>query len=154
MCTVHSVSSSRGIVKSRTGISLLYIDDSPSMLELIKIIFEKDYRVDVQTCQCPKNALQILLEQKYDLIISDYDMLTMDGIQLLDTIRSRGLNTPFILYTCHSLEEIKDEIIGRDSVYYVHKWGSLYDQIAKMKRIIQKSISFSFQEYPGMNLIA
>ncbi len=124
------------------------------MLEIIKIILEKDSRVDVQTCQCPKDALQKLLEQKYDLIISDYDMLNMNGLQLLDTIRSRGLDTPFVLYTCHSLEEIKDEIIGMDLVYYVHKWGSIYDQIAKMKQIIQDSISFTFQEFPLMNLFA
>jgi len=74
MCTVHPVPSSYGIETSRTGISLLYVDDSPSMLELIKIILEKDYRVDVQTCQCPKIALQILLEEKFDLIISDYNI--------------------------------------------------------------------------------
>jgi len=80
-------------------------------------------------------------------------MPLMDGLELLDTIRAQGLITPFILYTCHSLNEIKKEIPKMKSVYYVHKWGSLYDQIAKMKAIIQNSISFSFQEHPGVYLI-
>lgn len=151
--TVHPAPPPLGTGRKRTHISLLYVDDSPSMLEIMKIILEKDFCVSVRTCQCPLTALQMLTEEEFDLIISDYDMPRMDGLKFLLTIRSRGLSTPFVLYTCHSLDEIRDETHWRDSVHYVHKWGSLYDQITHLKTIIQNSISFSFQEYQGVNLI-
>ncbi len=44
-------------------------------------------------------ALNILLGSKVDLIVSDINMPKLDGFQLLESLRLKGDNTPFVLLT-------------------------------------------------------
>lgn len=48
-----------------------------------------------------KEALKIIGENSVDLVISDIEMKPMDGITLLETLRSSNNNVPFVLVTGH-----------------------------------------------------
>ncbi len=45
------------------------------------------------------DALNILRSSKVDLIVSDINMPKLDGFQLLESLRLKGDNTPFVLLT-------------------------------------------------------
>lgn len=109
------------------------------MLDILKNILERDHLLDVQTCLCPVTAYQYLQHYCPDMIISDYEMPRMNGVELFFGIRSLGIKVPLILYTSYTQEEIEEELFQMDSVYYVHKMGYIVKDIAKMKRIIQHS---------------
>lgn len=134
----------------KSGVSIFYVDDSRSMLDLLTIFLEKNHHFDVKTCHCPKIALNTILENKPDIIISDYDMAGMNGGEFLEKIRSNGLDIPFIMYTSYGREEIGDAILGKDFVHYVHKWGSIYDQVNKLQTIIYQSLHITGPDSPDI----
>jgi CheY-like chemotaxis protein len=80
-------------------ISVLYVDDEQSLLEVAQLFLEETGEFRVRTLISAKEALsspQILM---YDAIISDYQMPGMDGIAFLKAVRQRSTDIPFILFT-------------------------------------------------------
>lgn len=127
----------------RSQISLLYVDDNSSMLELFKNLLEKEEHICVRTCCSPNTAFQTIIDQKPDLIISDYCMPAMNGAELLFNIRDAGINTPFILFTSHARDEIDNTVFGKSAVHYVHKWGAINSLVLQLLKIIRVSIPAS-----------
>lgn len=124
--------------ETAVSLSLLYVDDSLPLLEIMKYILEKELGIFVQICQNPEHALQLLLDHVYDLIISDYDMPGINGIEFLNHIRLKGITTPFILYTCYFLEEIRGPGIKDNSFFYLYKLWPTRDQIGKIQEIVHQ----------------
>jgi DNA-binding NtrC family response regulator len=59
----------------------------------------------VTTASGGAQALDLLEQQNYELLISDLRMPDMDGISLLEEMRTREINIPFIIITaCGSIE--------------------------------------------------
>lgn len=81
-----------------------------------------------------KRALELLQNERYDLILSDLIMPGMDGIDLLREVRQRKLETAFILITTHgslgsaiqAVREGADDYITRpvDDEILAHRLGS------------------------------
>ncbi len=111
------------------------------MLEIIKIFLEKNPLFEVRTFLNPKLALPIITEEQPDIIISDYEIPGMNGIEFLGKIRSEGIYTPFVLYTSHPRDSIEESVFTIGSVHYVHKWGSIYEQTVKLQEIISQYLS-------------
>jgi len=71
-------------------ISVLIVDDSPLSLKYISKILN-NIGIDQITCASGgKQALDIIESQYYDLIITDYNMPEMDGVELTTAIRSKS----------------------------------------------------------------
>ena len=68
-------------------------------------------------------ALETLRSNAIDLILSDWDMPEMDGLELLKTLKKdSGLqNTPFIFLTVHDHEEKNREAMVYGAVDYIIK---------------------------------
>ena len=73
--------------------------------------------------------------QAYDLLITDIDMPIMDGLTLIDKLRSTNNNVPIIL--CSGSEENEDRIGSRAILQYFKK---PYD-IECVKECIHKHFS-------------
>ncbi len=80
-------------------ISVLYVDDEPSLLEIGKLFLERNSQFGVDIITSAPAALTLLKTKRYDAIISDYQMPVMDGIELLKKVRTSGNTIPFILFT-------------------------------------------------------
>jgi CheY-like chemotaxis protein len=80
-------------------ISVLYVDDEPALLEIGKLFLERndDFRVDTVTSAA--GALAIIGSGKYDVVISDYLMPGLNGIDFLKQLRASGNSIPFIIFT-------------------------------------------------------
>ena len=77
------------------SISVLYVDDEPDLLELGKLSLEASGDFSVRTINSAHSALTLLDKEKFDAIISDYQMPRMDGLQFLAEVRSRFGHIPF-----------------------------------------------------------
>ena len=64
------------------------VDDEPAVCDAIKMMLKFDGHA-VQSAQGSKEALSLLEQGKFDLIITDYSMVGMKGDQLAAIIKER-----------------------------------------------------------------
>jgi len=91
-----------------SGPNVLLVDDDPHSLNLIATyLSELNYRNIVQASN-GRDAIKHIAEKKgqFDLIISDWQMPEMDGLELLKRIRQNSLNIPFIMVTGRPTKEL------------------------------------------------
>lgn len=123
-----------------TSHTLLYIDDEPDLLRIGRLFLEKNPKLAVSTCESALDAIQILSTQPFDAIISDYQMPGMNGIQFLKHLRQNGNETPFIIFTGKSREDVVIEAFNNGADFYMQKGGDPRSQFAELQNKIQYAI--------------
>ncbi|MEM7206285.1 MAG: EAL domain-containing protein [Pseudomonadota bacterium] len=76
----------------------LFVDDEPSVLGALKRAFRHE-RFDCETASSPSEALRKLNEREFAVVVSDYRMPEMSGVELLYLIREVHPKTKRILLT-------------------------------------------------------
>ena len=121
-------------------ISLLFVDDEPSLLEIGQIFLERTPGITVTTSESAEAALQELEQKPFDAIVSDYQMPGMDGIAFLKEVRGRSLTLPFILFTGKGREEIVINALNSGADYYLQKGGDPGAQYAELAHKVKRSV--------------
>lgn len=123
-------------------LSLLIIDDEEDVLNATKDYLSFTFPFLIDTAGSGEEALAKIANTRYDAIISDYEMETISGIDLLKIIRTRGDDTPFILFTGRGREEVVIAAFENGADGYVMKGGEIKSQFAdlaqKVTTIVQK----------------
>lgn len=122
-------------------ISLLHIDDEKLFLEISKIYLEKDGDFIVDTVSSPTLALDTIRSNRYDAVISDYEMPGMNGIELLKKIRSEFGNIPFILFTGRGREDVAIAAINNGVDFYIQKGGEPKSQFAELTHQVKQAVA-------------
>jgi len=68
----------------------LVCDDDPTLLKLLTRFLEGAYRAEVQTASDGKACLELLETFPADLLILDFMMPKMNGMQLLEALQARA----------------------------------------------------------------
>jgi CheY-like chemotaxis protein len=78
--------------------NILLVDDNRDGVDARRSLLE-ELGYTVVPAHCGLGALKAAAEQKFDLIITDFKMGPMDGLELIKELRERKLETPIILLT-------------------------------------------------------
>ena len=81
--------------------NILYLEDDENLLKHTKDILE-DFVNNIYAVKTISEALDILLNKKVDVIISDILLKDENGIDFLKHIKSKNINIPTILTTAHT----------------------------------------------------
>lgn len=89
------------------NMSILVVDDYKTMLRIIRNLLKQLGFNNIDEASDGSVALQKLRDKKYGLVISDWNMEPMSGLQLLKEVRadSKLKDVPFIMVTAESKSE-------------------------------------------------
>lgn len=116
--------------------SILVVDDEPQMQRLIMMAFQKDgYRC--LGAESGGTALEILKNEKVDLVITDIVMPGMNGIQLTEQIKS--VNGPdVIMITGYAKDFSYGEAIAKGASDFIHKPFEIKELRIRAKRVFRE----------------
>ncbi|MBQ3692230.1 MAG: response regulator transcription factor [Clostridia bacterium] len=117
---------------------ILYAEDEKAMSEAVtEILRHKNYVVDA--VYDGEEALDFIMAEKYDGIILDVMMPGMSGIDVLSTIRRKGIGTPVLLLTAKG--EISDKVEGLNAGAddYLAKPFAMPELVARVGALVRRS---------------
>ncbi|WP_255331313.1 PAS domain S-box protein [Methanocalculus taiwanensis] len=122
-------------------ISVLYVDDEPALLEIGKLFIEQSGDNSVTTALDAEEAIRLIDDQHFDVIVSDYQMPGMNGIAFLKHLRQSGNTIPFIIFTGRGREEVVIEALNSGADFYLQKGGDPRSQFAELTNMIRAAVS-------------
>jgi two-component system chemotaxis response regulator CheY len=83
------------------NMNILIVDDFPPMLLTMKNLLKKFELKHVDEAENGAQALNMMRQKSYGLVLSDWDMEPVTGLELLQEVRKDDVlkRTPFILVT-------------------------------------------------------
>ncbi|PWR74660.1 response regulator [Methanospirillum stamsii] len=113
-------------------VRVLHVDDEPIVLEITKEFLEKSGEISIISCTGVKEAYELLTIHQVDVIISDYEMTDINGVEFLKTIREHGSDIPFILFTGRGRESVAVSACNSGATFYLQKGGDPKSQFAEL----------------------
>lgn len=92
------------------GMKVLVVDDFATMRRIVKNVLRQIGFTNISEADDGKAALKVLKEEKFDLILCDWNMPEMSGLEVLKQMKSDDelKKIPFVMVTA---EAQKDHII-------------------------------------------
>jgi len=121
-----------------SNVKVLLVDDNPMVLGLLTTALSQSAKVSTATDGA--DALMRVIDEPFDLIVSDYQMPGMDGRQLLEKIRSRASTSRIPVILVASKTDVAEKLkMVQDSVEdFLEKPFFVKEAAGRIKRIIDK----------------
>lgn len=113
---------------------ILLVEDNLDLNNAIREVLELNGYI-VDSAFDGKEALNFAENSSYDVIILDLMLPDIDGLEVLKTIRSKGIDTPVIILTAKN--QTKDKITGLDlgADDYITKPFDVDELLARIRAI-------------------
>ncbi|MBQ3348282.1 response regulator transcription factor [Candidatus Saccharibacteria bacterium] len=136
---------------------ILYVEDEKFLAEAVIHLLKKE-KIMVDHAEDGEEGLELALKPNYDCIVLDIMLPHLSGLQILETIRGRGVTTPVIMLS--ALNEVEDKVkgltLGADD--YLAKPFKTAELIARIKAVCRrpqlneaKVMKFHDLEYDAAN---
>ena len=101
--------------------SLLVVDDDDSFRIAMKQILSSSGKYRVRSCDSAESAIEALQQERFDVIILDYKMPGMSGLNVLQWMHEQKIETPVVMMTAAGSESIAVEAMKLGAYDYVRK---------------------------------
>jgi DNA-binding NtrC family response regulator len=129
--------SGSGLTSDNTRrISVLYVDESPALANLICMYLDRNGEMMVDTALSAEEAMNKLRYISYDVIITDYNINEKEGNELLRNIRARGERIPFVYFVAFRVAKYDDEAKQLGWVSFIEKMGNSGANFSKLRQAI------------------
>lgn len=114
---------------------ILILDDEPIVGKRLKPALEKEgHRLEIFTN--PYQALERISEKEFDIVVTDIRMDDIDGIQILEHIRSMSRRTKVVMITGYATIEVARESLTKGAFDFIAKPFKL----GEIRKTIQKAV--------------
>ncbi len=135
---------------------ILVVDDEDTVRESIAALIEKRLGHEVTTCKNISEAIKVIKNERFDLIITDMQMpletgLKMDeegGLQVIRTVKESGIQVPIIVMTGYGTIENAVDAMRLGAFDYLQKPPDFEDLQWK----IQRALKYQFLEQENLRL--
>ncbi|MBD3218604.1 MAG: response regulator [candidate division Zixibacteria bacterium] len=123
--------------------NILIIDDEPNIIKGLKRAISNQ----IETCRCvgmtaPAEAIEEVRNTKYDLVILDYRMPEMDGIEFLTMLKAQDLtqNIPVIMLTAIDDIQTRRLALQLGAYDFVSKPADADELVIRIRNALRLSI--------------
>ena len=116
-------------------LKIMIIEDEKDHFELMEHAIKKEFPdAMVELCETADLCLERLEAGGMDIIIADYLLAGMTGLQLLEELKKRKIEVPVIMVTGHGDEGLAVKAMKSGAFDYVVKSGSFFELIPEIVR--------------------
>jgi len=116
--------------------NILVVDDKEYVSEPIaETLRRRGY--GVKTASSGPNALELYVQEPFDLVISDFKMQPMNGVELLESIKQINPDAPFLIFTGHGDIKTAVEAMQKGALTFLEKDDKL---IEKLEAVVEKAL--------------
>lgn len=106
--------------RANEALRVMIVDDEPIVGKRLRPALEK-HGFEVETFLDPSKALARLQEQEFDIVVTDFRMEELDGIQVLTHVMEKCPNTRVILITGYATVEVAREALVKGAFDFIAK---------------------------------
>ena len=121
-------------------LSVLYVDESPALANLICMYLDRNGEMMVDTSQSVEEAINKVRYISYDVIVTDYNTREKRGNELLRNVRAGGGKIPFVYFVTFRVTGYEDEAQQLGQVSFIEKMGNYGANFAKLRQAILKAV--------------
>jgi DNA-binding NtrC family response regulator len=100
---------------------ILAVDDEPDMLKLLSMIIREKTPYEITATNNPIEAIELSKQGGFDLVIADLKMPGLDGVELLEGIKSIDEDIPVIIITAYGTIESATEAMHKGAFDFITK---------------------------------
>ena len=119
------------------GVRILVIEDEPKVARAIREGLEAEH-YEVSVAHTGEDGFFILNEQTVDLVVLDLMLPGRGGLDVLSTMRERGLQTPVLILTAR--DSVEDRVAGLDTGAddYLVKPFAFPELLARIRALLRR----------------
>ncbi|PSQ00101.1 hypothetical protein BRC92_12945 [Halobacteriales archaeon QS_4_69_31] len=119
------------------SVRVLVVDEDRDVVDLAQSFLEREEpTLEVETATSASAALDRVERSSVDVVVSDFQMPEMDGLELADAVHERAPDLPYVLYTARHRSSLEDAV-GDRVAGYVQK-GTGREQYAELASLIDE----------------
>ena len=116
------------MAEGQKKIKVLMVDDNAEHINLCSEYLPKD-EFHLEPALTAGEALEKLKNEGYDIIVLDYALPDMNGIELMKKIKPLGLRVPIIMVSAYDDPDLSFEAIRAGACDYVVKTFQYYEAL-------------------------
>ena len=122
-------------------VRVLLVEDHPDQAELTRRTLERQLRgAEVTVADRGESCLAKLADAPWDLLLLDYNLPDMSGIELLTEVKTRGYHLPVVMVTGQGDERIAVEAMKGGAADYLIKTGGYLTALpAVIQKVLQQA---------------
>lgn len=121
----------------------LLVDDSRSVLDLLKRLIEADGSVQAAAFLDPLEALSAAREGDFDIVLVDYEMPKMDGIAFIRELRSfpKFSDIPIVMITSIETDEVRIRALEAGATDFLPKRPRAMELSVRLRNLIKLGVA-------------
>ncbi|OWK36825.1 response regulator [Fimbriiglobus ruber] len=119
--------------------TILVVDDSPLDRRVVGWVLEKHGGWSVEYAGDGARALELIARNPPRLVLTDLQMPVLDGLALVEQVRTRHPQIPVVLMTGHGSEEISAAALRAGAASYVEKRSLAVDLVSVLEQVLGAS---------------
>jgi DNA-binding response OmpR family regulator len=100
---------------------ILLVDDEDAFRAAVSMSLEETSRFKVDPCDSGEAAIEKLAMEVYDVVVLDYKMPKMSGLNVLQWMHEQKISTPVIMLTAAGTEHVAVEAMKLGAYDYIRK---------------------------------
>lgn len=116
---------------------LLIEDEEPIRRVMVRILSEESASYEITEAENGKQGLSKLEKNAFDLVLCDIKMPKMDGIEVLQAAKTKGIHIPFIMLTGHGNVETAVEAMKLGAYDFIAKPPDLNRLLTAVRHAIE-----------------